>query len=77
MEAAENGDRETAAPRERVGSLHSPPSGTRLPSCPSRICSEAEEREVTVLASEEEPASEEEVKVEDHQIFFRPRRWIN
>ena len=38
---------------------------------------EAEEREVTVLASEEEAALEEEVKVDDRWRFFRPCRWIN
>ena len=30
-----------------------------------------------VLASEEEAALEEEVKVEDYWRFFRPCRWIN
>ena len=77
MEAAENSVRETAALRVRVGSLHFPPSGTRLPLRPSCFRLEAEEREVTVLASELEAAAEEEVKVEDHWILFRPCRWIN
>ena len=36
-----------------------------------------EEREVTVLASESEAASEEEVEVEDRGRFFRACRWIN
>ena len=64
-----------AATRERAGSLHRPPSGIRLPLRPSLLHSEAEEQEVTVLESE--AVSEEEVKVDNRQIFFRPCRWIN
>ena len=76
-EAVENGDRVTAASRARAGLLHRHPSGIRLPSCPSRICLEAEEREVTVSTPELEVAPEEEVKVKDCRRFFRPCRWIN
>ena len=56
METAENGGRETAASRARVGSLHNPSSGIRLPLLPSCLCSEVEEQEVTVLASDLEVA---------------------
>ena len=66
-----------AASRERVGSLQNPLSEIHLPSCPTRLRSEAEEPEVTVLASESEAALEEEVKVDDRWRFFRPCRWIN
>ena len=55
----ENGGRETAAERARAGWLHSPPSGIYLPSRPSRLRLEAEEREVKVLAPVLEAASEE------------------
>ena len=55
-EAAENGGREMAASRARVGSLHNPSSGIRLPLLPSCLCSEVEEQEVTVLASDLEVA---------------------
>ena len=64
--------------RARAGSLHHTSSGISLPSCPSRLCLEAEEQEVMVSASEDEAAAlEEEVKVEDRRRFFRPCRWIN
>ena len=76
MEAVDNIGRKTAASRARARSLHRPLSGIRLPLRPSHIFSEAEEREVTVLASELEAASEE-VEVEECQRFFSPCRWIN
>ena len=76
-EAADNGSIEMAELRTRAGSLHSLPSGIYLPSLPIRLSSEAEEQEVTDLASESEAASEEEVRVEDHWRFFRLCRWIN
>ena len=66
-----------AAFRARAGSLHRPPSGILLPSHPSRLRLEAEEREVTVLVSAPEAASEEEVKLEDCRRLFRPCIWIN
>ena len=58
-------------------SIHRPPSGTCLPSLPSRLRLEAEEREVKVLELEPEVAPEEEVKVEYHRVFYRSCRWIN
>ena len=60
-EAAENGGGEKLASIARAGSLHCPPSGIHIPSRLSHICSEAEAREVTMLVSESEAASEEEV----------------
>ena len=60
-----------------MGSLQNPLSEIHLPSCPILLCSEAEEPEVTVLASGSEAALEEEVKVDDRWRFFRPCRWIN
>ena len=48
-----------------------------IPSRPSSLHSEMEEREVTVWVSELEAASDEEVNVEDRWRFFRPCRWIN
>ena len=77
LEIAENGGKETAALIARSGSIHRPYSGILLPPHPSHICSEAKEREVTVLVSDLEAASDEEVKVEDRRRFFSPRRWIN
>ena len=62
--------------RAREGELHCPPSGIRLTLRPSHIRLEAEEREVMVLASKSEAASEEEVKVEDRRRFSRPGKWI-
>ena len=49
-EAAYTDGRETAASREREGLLHRPPSGIRLPSHISCLCSEAEVQEVTISA---------------------------
>ena len=63
--------------RAREGELHCPPSGIRLTLRPSHIRLEAEEREVMVLASKSEAASEEEVKVEDRRRFFKPCIWTN
>ena len=70
-ESAEKGGREMAELRLRVGSLHCPLSGIRLPLRPICLSLDAEEREVTVLALYEE------VEVEGRQRFFRPCRWIN
>ena len=56
MEALENGCGETAASRAREGSLHSPLSGIRISLRLSHLCLEAEEREVTILASKSEAA---------------------
>ena len=61
----------------KAGSLHRPPSWIGLPSRPSRLRLEAEEREVIVLVSELEAAAEEELKLKDSQRFFSPCRWIN
>ena len=76
-EEADNGGREKAASRVRAGSLPYPQSGIRLPLRPSNIFSEVEEQEVTVLVSELEALSEEEVKVETRRRLFMLRRWIN
>ena len=70
-ESTEKGGREMAESRLRVGSLHCPLSGIRLPLRPICLSLDAEEREVTVLALYEE------VEVEGRQRFFRPCRWIN
>ena len=59
--------------RARLGSLHRPPSGICLRSRFSYFRLEAEERELTVSASD----PEEEMKVENHKILFSPCIWIN
>ena len=74
---AENVGRETAASRARAGSLHLLTSGIRIPPSPSHLCLEAEDQEATVLESDSEVASEEEVKVEDRRRFFKPCIWTN
>ena len=76
-ESAENGGRETAVSRVRAWSSHCPLSCIRLLWNISRIHSEADVRGVTVPASEEEAALEEEVEVEDRQRFFKPCICIN
>ena len=77
-EAADNSGRETAALRVRAGSLDRPLSGIRLPSRPSHFFGGGVAGSGgNGLASKEEAASGEEVKVEDRCRFFRPCIWIN
>ena len=79
MEAEDNGGKEKAMSRARLGSFHCPPLGIRLPLRLRSLRLEAEAREVMVLASELEAASEEDVEVEVEfcQRFFSTCRCIN
>ena len=54
---AENGDRDTAASRARVGSLRRPQLGIYFPLHPSFFIFRTDNHEVTVLASESGAAS--------------------